>query len=336
MEQITLGRTGLDVSVACLGAGGRSKIGQSKGASFEQSVGIVKAAIDRGVTMIDTAARYGTEPIVGAALQGVRDDIVISTKQWVVKGRDGQQGMDFVSAEEFRQAVEQSLRNLQTDRIDILHLHGVSANQYRHCLDEIVPELLRLRQAGKVRFFGITEAFNVDTHHEMLRIATQDDIWDVIMVGLNFLNQTALDEVLPNAQERRIGTLCMYAVRWGLVDPEQAGVLIEEAIRLGEIDPATVDRAEPLGFLEEDGRPIPLTDAAYRFCRHAPGMDVILTGTGNIGHLDANLRAIQAPPLPAPVLDRLRAIFGRVSSISGNPLQGQGAGATSNTRTSRL
>jgi L-galactose dehydrogenase len=320
MEHVTLGKTGLDVSIACLGAGGRSKIGQNKGASFEQSVDIVKAAIDKGVTMIDTAARYGTEPIVGAALRGIRDDIVISTKEWVVKGRDGQQGMDFVSADEFRQSVEQSLTNLQTDRIDILQLHGISAEQYPYCREELVPELLSLRQAGKVRFFGVTEAFNVDTSHEMLRLATRDDVWDVIMVGLNFLNQTALDEVLPNAQERRIGTLCMYAVRWGLVDPAQAGVLIDEAIRLGEIDPATVDRSDPLGFLEEDGRPIPLTEAAYRYCRHAPGMDVILTGTGDLDHLDANLQAIQAPPLPAQVQDRLRAIFSKVSSISGNPL----------------
>ena len=74
MDKIVLGRTGLEVSVASLGAGGRSRIGQSTGASFDQSVAIVKAAIDRGVTMIDTAARYGTEPIVGAALQGIRDE----------------------------------------------------------------------------------------------------------------------------------------------------------------------------------------------------------------------------------------------------------------------
>ena len=99
----------------------------------------------------------------------------------------------------------------------------------------------------------------------------------------------------------------MYAVRWGLVDHRQAGVLIEEAIKRGEIDRSAIDPASPFGFLEENGRPIPLTEAAYRFCRHAPGMDVILTGTSRLDHLEDNIRAIQAPPLPAPVLDRLRA-----------------------------
>jgi L-galactose dehydrogenase len=322
VEQTTLGRTGLTVSIAGLGAGGRSRIGQSTGGSFQDSVKIVRAAIDRGVTLVDTAARYGTEPIVGAALAGIREKIVISTKQWVVHGASGQQGVDFVSAADFRKAVEQSLSNLRTDWIDILHLHGVSKHQYQHCLDELVPELDRLRQAGKVRFFGITEAFNVDTGHEMLRAAIQDDVWDVIMVGLNFVNQSALADILPMARERRIGTLCMYAVRWGLVDETQARILIEEAIRRGEIDPAAIDQGNPFGFLRENGRSIPLTEAAYRFCRHAPGMDVILTGTSRLDHLESNLRAIQGPPLPGPVLERLRHIFGKVTSITGNPLTG--------------
>lgn len=324
MDYVTLGRTGLKVSIACLGAGGRSRIGQSKGASFEQSVGIAKAAIDRGVNMIDTAARYGTEPIVGAALEGIRDDIVISTKQWPVKGAQGQQGTDFVSAEELRQGVEQSLRNLRTDRIDILHLHGVTSHQYQHCLDVLVPEMHRLRDSGKIRFLGITEAFNVDTRHDMLREATASDIWDVIMVGLNFINQTALDLVLPQCQQRNIGTLCMYAVRWGLVDKEQARQLIDEAIKRGEIDPASLNSDDPFDFLQEGGRRIPLTEAAYRYCRYAPGMDVILTGTSKLEHLDDNLRSIMAPPLPDPIMDKLRTIFGNVTTITGNPLTGGG------------
>lgn len=324
MEKVVLGRTGLEVGVVGLGAGGRSRIGQTTGASVDQSVRIVRAAIDKGVTLIDTAARYGTEPIVGAALDGIRDGIVISSKEWVVKGGQGQQGTDFVSAAEFRQSVERSLANLRTDWIDILHLHGVSTHQYGHCVDEIVPEMQRLRDAGKIRFLGITEAFNVDTRHEMLALATRSGIWDVIMVGLNFLNQTAEAQILPNCRERRIGTLCMYAVRWGLANQEQARLVIEEGIRRGEIDPATVDRDDPLGFLEEDGRPIPLTEAAYRFCRHTPGLDVILTGTGSLDHLEDNIRSILAPPLPAPVLDRLRRIFGRVGTLTGNPLTGGG------------
>ncbi len=321
MDYITLGRTGVRSSVVGLGAGGRSKIGQSAGATFDDSVEIVKSAIDQGVTFFDTAARYGTEPIIGAALKGVRGDMIISTKQWPVRGSAGQRGTDYVTAEEFRAGVERSLKDLNTDWIDVLHLHGVDAHQYRYCIDELVPEMQRLREAGKIRFLGITEPFSVDTDHSMFKLAFNDDVWDVVMVGLNILNQSALHDVLSTTKRLNIGTLCQYAVRWGLVNQEQAKILIEKACEIGEVDPSAIDQNAPFGFLEENSRPIPLTEAAYRFCRHAPGMDVILTGTGNLEHLRENIRSILMPPLPQPILERLAAMFGNVRSISGNPLE---------------
>jgi aryl-alcohol dehydrogenase-like predicted oxidoreductase len=61
-----------------------------------------------------------------------------------------------------------------------------------------------------------------------------------------------------------------------------------------------------------------LTEAAYRFCRHEPGAEVILTGTGNVEHLEANLAAIQGPPLAPEIVERLRGLFGAVDSVSGN------------------
>ncbi len=70
MDHTTLGRTGLKVSVACLGGGGSSKLGKGQGASFEHSVSVVKAALDEGVNFLDTAAAYGTETIVGEAIKG--------------------------------------------------------------------------------------------------------------------------------------------------------------------------------------------------------------------------------------------------------------------------
>src|SRR5476651_1387148 len=80
MEYKILGRTGLNVSVAGLGCGGHSRLGQTYGNSFEQSVAVVKAAIDMGINFIDTAAAYGTEKIVGEAVRGMRDKVFISTK----------------------------------------------------------------------------------------------------------------------------------------------------------------------------------------------------------------------------------------------------------------
>ena len=85
METVRLGRTGLNVSVAALGCGGKSRLGRTGGASFDQSVEVVKAALDRGVTLVDTAASYGTEEIVAAAVKGRRDKVVISTKLLIHK-----------------------------------------------------------------------------------------------------------------------------------------------------------------------------------------------------------------------------------------------------------
>src|SRR5215218_8631933 len=80
MQKVTLGRTGLEVSAACLGAGGHSRLGQRAGASAEHSADIVRAAVDQGITIVDTAPNYGTEEIVGNGLKGRRDGVVVSTK----------------------------------------------------------------------------------------------------------------------------------------------------------------------------------------------------------------------------------------------------------------
>jgi aryl-alcohol dehydrogenase-like predicted oxidoreductase len=84
-------------------------------------------------------------------------------------------------------------------------------------------------------------------------------------------------------------------------------------LREGELDPAG-----PLDFLVHPGGATSVVDAAYRFCRHEPGADVILTGTGNVAHLEDNLRSIQSPQLPAADLERLEALFGKVDFISAN------------------
>src|SRR5580692_4552837 len=81
MDYTVLGRTGLKVSVAGLGCGGFSRLGLGTGQSTEHAIGIVRQAIDLGVTLVDTAAVYGTEDVVGAALRGIdRDAVVVCTK----------------------------------------------------------------------------------------------------------------------------------------------------------------------------------------------------------------------------------------------------------------
>ena len=107
MDTVVFGRTGIRVSVAGLGCGGHSRLGQSYGASADDSVRLVRRALDLGVNYIDTADAYGTEEIVGEAVRGDRDRVVISTKI-SPRNRDG----ELLDAAGLRAAVQTSLEKL--------------------------------------------------------------------------------------------------------------------------------------------------------------------------------------------------------------------------------
>ena len=318
MDTVTLGRTGLEVSVAGLGCGGHSRLGQGYGASRADSVAVVREAIDLGITFIDTAQVYGTEDIVGEAVGADRDRVVISSKIQVVQPGTSQLGQDFLSAEEFIARVDGSLERLRTDRIDILHLHGIMPDQYDYCAAELVPALERLREAGKIRFTGLTERFIHDPQHRMLERAMKDGCWDVIMTGLNVINASAVDRVLAPAIDGNVGTLIMFSVRRAIGDPAALAELVAGLVAEGLVDGNVIDRDDPLGFLVSEGGAASVIEGAYRFCRHQAGAHVILTGTGSIDHLRENVRSINAGPLDPACLDRIAHLFGRIDSVSCN------------------
>src|SRR5690606_9413307 len=121
---------------------GHSRLGKGTGKTTAESVAVVEAALDGGINFIDTAHAYGTEEIVGEALAGRRDTVVVSTKgPSAIKGEGG--GERNVTPAELRASVEASLVKLRTDYVDIFHLHAVGAGRYRYCCDALVPELER-------------------------------------------------------------------------------------------------------------------------------------------------------------------------------------------------
>jgi L-galactose dehydrogenase len=318
METTILGRTGLKVSVAALGAGGSSRLGLRTGATETEAADLVRAAIDQGINLIDTAPAYGTEGVVGQAIRSRRDTIVLSTKVKATTPGSSYEAADFVRPGDITASVEKSLARLGTDYIDIIQLHGVRPHHYDFCVNELLPELLQIRDAGKVRFLGITEAFGKDPQRKVMQRAITDGGWDVIMLGHNFVNPSAMKDLLPKAAERHLGVMAMYAVRGALARKDWLAKLIETLIVTGEIDSGAIDMSDPAGFLLGPGTSVTLTEAAYRFCRHSPGVNVVLTGTGNLGHLEDNITAINSEPLPAHVLHRLSSIFGRVSTATGD------------------
>ena len=296
-----------------LGCGGPSRLGLSTGRTTEQSAAVVRAALDAGVNFIDTATAYRTEPLVAAGLRGCRrDQVVLSSKRGLRAG-DGDR---LLTGAELEEAVEASLRRLDTDYIDVYHLHGVSAEQYAHARDEMVPALQRLRDAGKVRFLGITERFGNDTGHRMLSDALADGHFDVLMVGFNMLNHSARGGVLRVAADRDIGTMIMFAVRRAFSRPERLRELLAELAARGEVDRELAGAADPFRFLAAESDD--LAYAAYRYCIDEPGVSTVLSGTGNVDHLRANVASFARGPLSAAARARIGRLFAGVTSVSGS------------------
>ena len=313
MEFTTLGRTELRVSVAGLGCGGPSRLGLGYGRSDAQAADVVRAAIDQGVNLIDTALNYDTEEAIGAAIQGrPRDSLVLCTKSPVRRKEKR------ITQDEIRANLEQSLIRMRTDAVDVFYLHGVKPNDYDFAVSECLPVVDELRQAGKIRFIGITESFSADKTHEMLGRAICDPHWDVVMTGFNMLNQNARVTVFPRTLENRIGTTVMCAVRRAFSRSEKLREILDRLAANGHEGLSTLDRNDPLGFLVRPDGALTLPDAAYRFCRHEPGVDCVLFGTGNIGHIGTNIASILRPPLPESDLARLSDLCGQVDTESGS------------------
>jgi aryl-alcohol dehydrogenase-like predicted oxidoreductase len=314
MEYTTLGRTGLKVSVAGLGCGGPSRLGMRGDARSERhAINLVTQALNLGVNFFDTAESYGTEGIVAKALAGVqRDHVVVSTKKTLPTPNHADPEAEVVKG------LEQSLRNIGTDYIDVYHLHGVEPKDYDFAQKRLMPVMRRLKEQGKIRFIGVTEGFVVDPSHMMLQDSLQKNLWDVIMVGFNMLNPSARRTVLPLAQKNGVGVLDMFAVRRGLSQPGRLKEIFAELVAKGAIKKDAVDLKDPLGFLLQETDAATLPEAAYRFCRHERGVDVVLTGTGNAEHLKENIAAILKPPLPKAAAERLESLFGGLDYLTGN------------------
>jgi aryl-alcohol dehydrogenase-like predicted oxidoreductase len=312
MQFTTLGRTGLCVSVVGLGTGGPSRLGLASGRSIDSSVRLIEHGLDRGINFIDLGATYGTDKIVAKAVGKRRQEIVLSAKTvlgppiWMLEttrtasrlsARLGEVASFVTSGEVIEKRLDASLRRLKTDYFDLFSLHGVTPGQYAAAVDRLLPSLLRLKEKGKIRSVGITESFGRDPQHTMLARAAASGSFDTIMLGLNIVNHTG-SPIAAEARKSGTGVIAMYALR-----PFRDQASVDSLLRTCGASMAELMallRAHGVGSLEE---------AAMRFCRHHSEADIVLTGTGNIGHLDANIAAATAGPLPEPLTAELRKIF---------------------------
>jgi len=194
MQTRRLGRTGLDVSVA--GFGGIPIIALSR----REAEKVVRHAYERGFNYFDTARAYGdSEEKIGAALKDVRDEVVLATKT--------HQRTKEAAA---RAGLKQSLRNLQTDKIDIVQLHGIDSEETLKQATGPEGSLAALEEArsqGKVDYIGITG-------HNSLVLAKslRTGRFDTVLVPLNVLDRRATEELIPLARELDVGVVIMKAL----------------------------------------------------------------------------------------------------------------------------
>jgi aryl-alcohol dehydrogenase-like predicted oxidoreductase len=310
MQYTTLGRTKLRVSVVGLGAGGFSRLGLNTGKTEDEAARLVLEAVDLGVNFIDTAAAYGTEGVVGRAITSLRrDQVVISTKSTV--RLDG----DRVTPEGLVASIDNSLRIMGIEYIDVFNLHGVHPDDYGYAFETLAPVLDAEKRKGKIRHLGITEAAIVDHTNEMLKRALRDPVWEVFMVAFHMMHQVARSNIFAQTQAKGIGTLLMFAVRSIFTDPPRIARKVKELAAKGLVNSSLGATDDPLGFLIHDGGASNLVEAAYRYARHEPGVDVVLFGTGNAAHLRSNVASLLKPPLPDVDRAKLTALFGHLTGI---------------------
>ncbi len=281
----------------------------ARGLPTEESVRLVQVAMDIGVNYIDTAAVYGTEEIVGKAIKAVpRDQIHVATKASI------REGMELIPVADVIASLETSLRKLNTNYVDVFQFHAVPPALYSRIREEYAPALLREKEKGKFRHLGLTETPPNDPAGEMLIEASQDPIWEVVMLGFHMMHQVARRNCFPGTMANGIGTVIMFVVRSifsipGRLEESMAQLIVEKRV------PDWLDGDNPLGFLVRDGGADSIIDAAYRYARHEPGTDVILFGSGVEEHIRTNIASILQPPLPAEDLVRLEELFGALEGV---------------------
>ncbi|MFC1419026.1 aldo/keto reductase [Streptacidiphilus cavernicola] len=305
MQYRNLGRTGIRISPYALGTlMFASSIGNP---DHGDSIRIIHKALDAGINFVDTADAYGdSEEVVGKALKGRRDNVVLATKVSRPMGDDpNQQG---TSRRWIVKAVENSLRRLQTDHIDLYQIHRLDPGTD---VEETLSALTDLIRGGKVRAVGtstapasdIVEAQWVAERRGLERFRTEQPPYSLLNRGIE-------REVLPVTQRYGIGTLVWGPFAQGLltgrVRRDQENGLRRAGLFKHLNDERRIDAVEQLIPVAADAG-MPMTHLAMAFAIAHPGVTSALIGPRTMDHLDDLLGGLDVA-LGDDVLDRIDAI----------------------------
>jgi aryl-alcohol dehydrogenase (NADP+) len=296
----TLGRTGIKVSPYALGT---LMFATSMGNDPADSARIIHKAIDAGINVVDTADAYGdSEEVVGKALEGRRDDVVLATKFGRPIGQDpNHQG---ASRRWIVAAVEGSLRRLRTDHIDLYQLHRPDPDTD---IEETLAALTDLIRSGKVRAIGasqtpaadIVEAQWVAERRGLARFHTEQPAYSILSRGIE-------REILPTVQRHGMGSLVWGPLAQGLLTGRNPGDLRRAGLARHLSDARRLGVVEQLQPLAADAG-LPMTHLAMAFTIAHPGVTCALLGARTEAHLDDLLAGLDVT-LSDDVLDRIDEI----------------------------
>src|SRR5262249_47329661 len=145
-------------------------------------------------------------------------------------------------------SLDNSLRLMGTDYVDVFNLHAVELEHYDYVLNTLAPALIAQKEKGKIRHIGLTENPIVDHTNAELKRALHDPVWEVYMVGFHMMHQGARTNVFPATQEQGVGTLLMFAVRSIFADPPRVAREMKELAAKGLVEKWLGETDDPLGF----------------------------------------------------------------------------------------
>jgi aryl-alcohol dehydrogenase-like predicted oxidoreductase len=274
MEKRRLGRTNMDVTV--LGFGGAGIAGES----LENIGRVLNSALDAGINVIDTAECYeGGEESIGNAISKRRDEFFLFTKCGHPRGI----GSADWSASSILESIERSLRRLQTDRIDLIQLHGCSEAVLKK--GEAISALEKARERGWVRYLG----YSGDGHPA--RFAVESDAFDALQTSINIADQEVISRIAPLARTRNIGLiakrpLANFAWKTGHKPINSYHHEYYERLRKLNFD-----------FLR-NGSAEESIAIALRFVLSVPGVHTAIVGTTKPERCQENARLLESRALP--------------------------------------
>ena len=299
MHYRRLGKTDLDVSVVGFGA---SPLGGVFGPSdAEEGTRAVHLAISEGVNFFDVSPYYGltlAEERLGQALVGRRDKAVLATKC----GRYGLNQFDF-SAKQVRLSVEESLRRLRTDHVDLLHAHDVEFGNVEQIIADTIPAMRRLQEEGKTRYVGIS-GYPLKV---LMHIAQRIPVDSILSYCRYNLMIDDMDTVLTPFAER-LGIGLINAA------PLHMGMLTERGAPDWHPAPPEVRAAvkEALAFCRKEN--IDLSELGLRFCFDSPHVASTLVGMSTTEEVRRNLHAFSAPADPE-LVNKVKAILKPAANV---------------------